>query len=327
MSVQLGYACISMELSEKGISTSRTLRLDTIPKRGEAYMDELSFSNIDALRQTILYNEELGIRFFRITSVLFPHMENPRADKLLGKRRNIAKFADKLREVGALARSLGHRLTFHPDHFAQLGSPRPDIIDQTIRDLNIHAEILGYLGYTPELGSVMVIHGGGTYGDKAAALARFERNFDDLSTHIKQFIVLENDEWQYSVMDLLPLCERKNIPLVIDFFHHEIGHSHLFDIFDEELLERIIAIWRRRGIKPKCHWSNQKKDARKGTHDDYIDHIPQKILNFCIKYGVDIMCECKMKERCALRLLNKHFIKVEQATPGGKKRIEWRLKA
>jgi UV DNA damage endonuclease len=316
-----------MELSERGISTSRTLRLDSILKRGEEYMDELSFSNIDALKQTILYNEELGIRFFRITSVLFPHMENPRADKLLGKRRNISKFADKLREVGAIARGLGHRLTFHPDHYAQLGSPRPDIVEQTTRDLGLHAEIFGYLGYTPELGSVMVIHGGGTYGDKAATLARFERNFDALPEHVRKFIVLENDEWSYSVIDLLPLCERKNIPLVIDFFHHEIGHSDQFDIFDEALLDRIIAIWRRRGIKPKCHWSNQKIGARKGTHDDYIDHIPQKILDFCVKYGVDMMCECKMKERCALKLLQKHFIKIETPVDGGKMRVEWRLKA
>jgi UV DNA damage endonuclease len=166
-------------------------------------MDELSFSNLDALLQTIKYNESIGVRVFRITSGLFPHMENPRADKILKHSRNLDKFADKLREIGSLAKSLGHRLTFHPDHFVQLGTPREDILQQSIRDLNLHAKIFNLLGYTPNLGSVMVIHGGGVYGDKQAALVRFEKAFISIDKNTSQFIVLENDEWSYSVMDLL----------------------------------------------------------------------------------------------------------------------------
>ena len=322
-----------MELSSKGISSSKSIRIDTIKKleaannssvntaavSASARLIELSLSNIEALLQTILYNESIGIRVFRITSNLFPHMGNPLVDKILGPR-NIDFARDALQEVGKRARGLGHRLTFHPDHYTQLGSPRPEILERTARDLALHAKIFEYLGYTPELGSVMILHGGGVYGDKAETLKRFERNFQNLPAEVRQFICLENDEWQYSVMDLLPICERNNIPLCIDFFHHEIGHSDQFDIFDEKLLARVIRIWNSRGIRPKCHWSNQRVGARKGTHDDYIHEIPKKIMDFCTKYSVDMMCECKMKELCVQRLLDKHFTRHQVGS-----RIEWRL--
>lgn len=320
--MRLGYACISMEMSSRGITCNRSVRINTIKTTGEAYLDELSLLNIEALRQIILYNESIGIRVFRITSSLFPHLENPAVDELLGHRRNIAFARERLAEVGELARGLGHRLTFHPDHFAQLGSPRPEIIARTNRDLNIHAEIFEYMGYTPELGSVMVMHGGGTYGDKQAAMARWEHNFQQLPKRVSRFICLENDEWQYSVMDLLPLCERNGIPLCIDFFHHEIGHSDQFDIFDEALLKRVVMTWRTRGIRPKCHWSNQQASMRKGTHADYIHDIPKQIMRYCVKYSVDMMCECKMKDRCVQRLLDKHFQKKMVAG-----RVEWHLRS
>lgn len=303
--MRLGYACISMELSKRGITCSKTVRIETIKTTGEGVLNELAINNIEALKQTIEYNESIGIRFFRITSGLFPHLENPAVDKLLGHTRNIEFAKDKLNEVGNLARGYGHRLTFHPDHFIQLGSPRKEVVMQSIRDLKLHAEIFKYMGYTPALGSVMILHGGGAYNDKLGALKRWEETFLELDKSVRDFIALENDEFTFSIEDLLPLCEKHMIPLCIDFFHHEVMTGS--NIVNENILNRVINIWKNRGIKPKCHWSNQRKGARNGTHSDYINDIPAHIIQFCNKYGVDIMCECKMKEKCAMKLLKKYY--------------------
>ena len=43
--------------------------------------------------------------------------------------------------------------------------------------------------------SVMIIHMGGVYGDKASALERFKKNYTEkVSEKVKRRLVLENDE-------------------------------------------------------------------------------------------------------------------------------------
>jgi UV DNA damage endonuclease len=310
-----------MELGARGVTSSKTMRLATLRTKAQEsretvnkFLDEISLANVDALAEVIEYNERLGIRFFRITSHVFPHMDNPEAEAICGRARDIEFAREALGRVGQLARGYGHRLTFHPDHYAQLGSPRADIVERTIADLNTHARIFRYMGYTPQLGSVMVFHGGGSYGDKAAALERWREGFLRLPPETRQFVALENDEFTYGIADLLPLCEREGIPLVIDVFHHSVMFpdtwQSLFD--DRDTLDRIAAIWRRRGIVQKIHVSSQRVGARAGTHDDFIDAKAirfDRIMRLVCHYGSDIMCECKFKEICAQRILDEFFVK------------------
>jgi UV DNA damage repair endonuclease len=58
------------------------------------------------------------------------------------------EYADaELQRVGALAKSLSHRLTSHPGQFTQLGSPKEKVIIASVRDLEC------------EFGSLSVRHG------------------------------------------------------------------------------------------------------------------------------------------------------------------------
>lgn len=316
MGIRLGYACISIPMRNKNIYTGRTLTLKSLQERGIAAAKLLAEKNIDDLITIIEFNEKRGFRFFRITSNLFPHIDNP-----LAKGYNIDFARDKLATAGALARSYGHRLTMHPGQFAQLGSPRPEVVDQTIRDLTTHADILTAMGMTPSLGSVMIIHGGGTFGDKKATLARWVDNFKHLPKHAQEYISLENDEWQYSVLDLLPICEELSIPLCIDYFHHSVGHADQFNIYDSGLIARVMNTWKLRGIKPKCHWSNQAQNSRKGAHGDCVDDIPVEILKICAEYDCDIMIEAKKKDECSANIYEKYFNRSEVNN-----RVEWYIK-
>ncbi len=315
--MRVGYACISLPLREQDIFSSRTLTLASLEKKGIEEAKRLAMDNIRDLGKIIEYNESVGIRFFRITSNLVPHLENPRAD-LSAEYSSIEFAKPELARIGRRARELGHRLTMHPGQYAQLGSPRPEVVKQTYRDLSAHARVFLALGMTPSLGSVMIIHGGGTFGDKLATIERFKIAFRALDPEISQYIALENDEFQYSVMDLLPLCEELSIPLCIDFFHHQVMYSQQFNIFEPELLRRVLATWKLRGIKPKCHWSKQRPGARPGTHDDCVDDIPATILNWCKREQVDIMLEVKHKDECALRILEAQFTKIQNGS-----RVEW----
>ena len=67
---------------------------------------------------------------------------------------------------------------------------------------------------------VVNVHGGGAYGDKQKALARFARNLDRLSDEARNRLTVENDDRTYTPADLLPLCRAEGIPLVYDVHHH-----------------------------------------------------------------------------------------------------------
>lgn len=320
MSVRLGYACISVTLREEDIYTSRTMRINTMKEKGVEAAREMALRNIDDLKKIILYNEENGIRFFRITSNLFPHMENPLISKELTEHYNLDFAREKLAEVGQIARELGHRLTFHPGQYAQLGSPKENVVEQTFRDLNLHANIALLMGLTPALGTVLIIHGGGVFGDKEGTMSRWKDNFRRLPSTTQQFIVIENDEFSYSPQDLLPLCEELDIPLCLDFFHYKCMFPEKYNelLEDTELLDRIARTWVKRGIKQKVHASSQRAGVRRGTHDDYIDMADiqmDKILQICKRYNSDIMCECGAKDLCMVKVREKFFEKVSGKRP------------
>lgn len=325
--MRIGYACINLELKKQDIQSTRTAILKTISLKGAEYIKELATKNVIDLFKIIQHNEELGYRFFRITSNLIPHGENPRIGDILPRDGDniisIDWIAGHLKQIGDFAKQKGHRLTMHPGQYVQLGSPDEKIVNQSLNDIKLHAKILQKMGLTPENGSVIIIHGGGVYGDKPAALERWSRAYSHLEIWAAQYIAVENDEFSYSVLDLLPLCEQNKIPLCPDFFHHSVKHAHQFDIFDPKVMTRIVNTWYDRGLKPKCHYSEQRPESHRGAHSDCVGEIPRNILYVAKKYNFDIMLEVKHKDQCLLQVLEKQFIKIVDKET---KRVEWYLK-
>ena len=315
---ETGYACISLRMREQDVYSTRTVQLSTVDRIGVDGLKELGLKNVNDLYKILEYNESWGCRFFRVTSNLFPHMGNPK----LPFSYNVDFARPNLERVGKYAREHGHRLTAHPGQFAQLGSPRREVVEQTFVDLGVHADVFIAMGLNPtDHGSVMIIHGGGVFGSKTDTLARFAENYAALPEKTRQFVVLENDEFQYSIHDLLPFCEKHDIPLCVDFFHHWVwsrrkatkeGKVNEREFNREynaiwQLLPRVIAIWRKRGIKPKCHLSEQKPQSRDGAHGDCICSIPKDIVKFILENGVDIMLEVKLKDECLRNIIAMQF--------------------
>jgi UV DNA damage endonuclease len=155
--------------------------------------------------------------------------------------------------------------------------------------------------------AIMILHMGGTYGDKAATLSRFRENYAQLSPSVKARLVLENDDVSWSVHDLLPICEELNIPLVLDYHHHNIifdtdrCREGTLDISQPEISERIAATWRRKGIKQKMHYSEPCDGAV--TPRDRRKHSPRvKTLPPCPP-DMDLMIEAKDKEQAVFELM------------------------
>lgn len=270
-------------------------------ERGMKYVQELGLANARDIVKMLRWNDKFGIKFMRLSSEMFPFASHQEHGYKL------APFASEtLAEAGKVAGELGHRLTTHPGQFTQIGSPRKEVVQAAIRDLEYHNELLTLLKLPEQADrdAVMILHMGGVYGDKGATLDRFRENYQKLSDGVKRRLVLENDDVAWSVHDLLPVCEELNIPMVLDFHHHNI-------IFDESIregshdilqfFERIRKTWTRKKITQKMHYSEQTAGAI--TPRDRRKHSARvKTLPPCGQ-EMDLMIEAKDKEQAVFELM------------------------
>jgi UV DNA damage endonuclease len=293
---RLGYACICTKLQKEGIFCSRTLRKSTLEKEGIDYAKRLALQNLRDLLTVLKWNKEHNIFFMRISSGLFPFGSHPEYHYPLD-------FADDLlKEIGNYAKSNGIRLSAHPSQYNVLSSPNETVIQNTTRDLTHQADIFDRMGL--DKNSVMVIHGGGVYNNKQEALQRLKRNIMLLPERTRNRLVLENCEMSYNVEDLLDISEELQVPIVIDFHHDDIYPSSQRVEF---YYERVFKVWFNRNIKPKVHVSNsvpgvKETDTKtlRRKHSDFIQYLHKPL--YLIKFPIDIMLECKMKEKALLRL-------------------------
>jgi UV DNA damage endonuclease len=258
------------------------------------------------------YLGETGIRMYRISSNLAPYATHPDLPQFHGQ---IDECREELARVGAKARDLDIRLSFHPGQYTVLNSPRVDVAEAAARDVVYQADLLDALGCGPE--ARIVIHVGGVYGDRAAAIDRFVERYAALPEHAQERLVVENDEISYSVVDTLAIHERTGVSLVWDILHHRINNPA--GLPDVEVCRRCLATWPA-GQVPKIHYSSErvaqppveqmadgearaKRSGRPGQHDDWIDG--DDFITFMTGMGdtrFDVMLEAKQKDLALLRL-------------------------
>jgi len=270
--------------------------------RGMQYVEELGLANARDIAKMVRWNDKYGIKFMRLSSEMFPFASHEEYGYKL------EPFAgDTLRDVGKVIAELGHRVTTHPGQFTQLGSPRKQVIDNAIRDLAFHDELLSLLKLPEQQNrdAVMILHLGGAYGDKPAAIERFKGNYAKLSQSIKNRLVLENDDVVWSVHELLPLCQELNIPMVLDYHHHNIifdatqlreGTKDIMDLYPA-----ILETWTKKGITPKMHYSESRPEAI--TRTKRRKHSPRVMTLPPCPDTMDLMIEAKDKEQAVFELM------------------------
>ena len=198
--MNLGYACINTGLSAQNITTNRTMRRKTFDARGIDYVSDLALANIKDLKTIVQWNNEMGIKLFRLSSQIFPWSDEYNIKDL----KDFHEIANIMLDIGKIATDGGQRLTMHPGPYNCLASPTQKVVDKTIRELNFHSEQFNMFGFKPSNHNKINIHVGGAYGDRKSTLARFCKNFHLLNEDTKKRLVIENDDSpnEYSVKDL-----------------------------------------------------------------------------------------------------------------------------
>lgn len=294
--IELGYCCINLSLKEFGVSTNRGMIKKTFETKGLPYVSELVQKNLTDLMQIMRWNHENNIRVYRMSSDLFPWMseyefhELPDCDKILLQ----------LAEIGHFAKRNDIRLSFHPGQFNVLPSPRHDVYQRTINDLDKHAQIMDLMGLPQSHYYPINIHVGGSYGDKKATLIRFANRFSNLKPSTQRRLVVENDDKpsQYSVKDLLFLYNEIGTPITFDYLHHQFCTG---DMSMEEALRTATATWG--SIKPVTHFSSSRRlyEDNQVPARSHADYLYEKIPHCNIPQDIEV--EAKAKDLAVIEYL------------------------
>jgi UV DNA damage endonuclease len=262
-------------------------------KAALAKVSGICLHNAENLLLAVQAVQRLGIGAFRITSPLFPRMTHPEVGYALDDLPQAEAIASRMSAVRTFAHGHGIRLSFHPDQFVVLSSPHEQVVESSVRELKYHSLLAEMVG-----ADVINIHGGGVYGDKSAALARFAETFRRLPENVATRLSVENDDVSYTVADLLPLCADLGLPLVYDVHHHRCNPDSLGECQATDLAA---ATWR--GREPYCHISSPREgwNSNPKPHADYIDlaDVPQCWHGRSMTVDV----EAKAKELAVVRLM------------------------
>lgn len=290
---RLGLCCAFTE-QPIAFRTATAAALSRISRDGALdKLAEIAAHNAAALDASLRFCEANGIGCFRINSAVLPLRTHPEAGYTPRLLPNGKKVVKAFRECGAYAADRGLRVTFHPDQFVVLNSPNPTVVESSVGELEHLAEVAEWTN-----ADVLMLHGGGGYGDKPAALERFVETVDKLPAAVRSRLAVENDEKVYTPSELLPVCHRTGVPLVYDVHHHRcLPDGMTVDAATAAAVET----WG--GCEPLFHISSPIEGwagRLPSRHHDYID--PADFPDSWRGLKVTVEVEAKAKELAVLKL-------------------------
>lgn len=303
--LRLGLCCQFIEQPIRFRTTTATCLMKLSDADRRLKLSGICLSNAESLLAALRFCVEHGIGCFRINSQILPVKTHPTAGYSLSELPAADATIAAFRSCRKFVEEHNLRVVFHPDQFVVLNSPHEDVVQKSIYELEYHAEVAEWVG-----ADVINIHGGGAYGHKAAALARFARNLDRLSNSVRLRLTIENDDKVYTPKDLLPLCQATGLPLVYDVHHHRCLPDGLSI---EDATNSAISTWNREPLfhisSPLEGWSGLKPQR----HHDFVDL--RDFPDCWRQRRITVEVEAKAKELAVLRLRDE-LVSPVAAQPG-----------
>lgn len=281
MPPQLGLVCITSSKDVRYRMVTRKRLLEQSDEGQRRILEDIYRDNIQTFDKAMAYCLAEGIRLYRIPSSIFPF-----ADEDIG-RAVLAPFAATLGRSGRRATEHGIRLVMHPDQFVVLSSDSEGVVANSIKILQMHADIMDLLEQPRSPWALLEVHGG--KGQRADALVQ---RIATLPDGIRCRLGLENDEYAYGADEIHDICMRSGVPMVFDA-HHHIVHAKLSSYDDPSvgaMLLKARATWANPAHQ-LVHISNGRESFNDRQHSDLISVMPSSYL--AAPY---IEIEAKLKE-------------------------------
>lgn len=281
MQPNLGLVCITASKDVRYRTVTRKRLLEHSLDAQRLLLEDLYRDNIQTFDTALRYCEAEGIRLYRLPSSIFPF-----ADEDIG-REVLAPFAATLGRSGRRATERGIRLVMHPDQFVVLSSDSEGVVANSIKILQMHADIMDLLEQPRSPWALLEIHGG--KGNRADALVERIARLPDA---IRCRLGLENDEYSYGAQEIYEICMRAGVPMVFDA-HHHVVHEKLASYEDPSvgaMLSKARATWADPAHQ-LVHISNGREGFNDRQHADLIEVMPSSYLG-----APYIEIEAKLKE-------------------------------
>lgn len=288
---RIGYAC-------KLIGVPNTdMKSCTLKNAGSDRLIGLIRDNLRSLNNILDYNIQNNIRLFRISSDLIPFGSNE-----VNKVKWWEIFQEELLSAGEKIKSSDMRVSLHPGQYTVLNSNSQAVVQRAVEDLIYHARILDGLGVGTE--HKIILHVGGSYGDKFLSMERFVRNYQTLPENVKRRLVIENDDKIYHIGEVLEIGLKNQIPVVFDHLHFLTNQPE--KVFPEKYwIDQCRTTWKKEDGIQKIHYSQQAERKRPGSHSDFVRIT--EFMEFYEMLGeepVDIMLEVKDKNLSCVKCIH-----------------------
>jgi len=168
--------------------------------------------------------------------------------------------------VGARARELGVRLSFHPGQFCVLASVNENIVERSIKEFEYHADMARWMGYGKSVQDFKInVHISGRQGPEG-----IRRVLGRLSPEARNAITIENEENSWGLDDCLSLGDV--VPIVMDIHHNWIREGKYIDP-NSDRVKRVLDSWR--GVRPAMHYSVSREDLLVAHDPDQLPDMAQ----------------------------------------------------
>jgi len=293
--MKLSLCCISNVLAEKDIkfrtmtykSFSSKPKIESLEK-----LSDIVRNNFNTTEKIIRHCAAVGIKGYRISSDLVPIINHPEVMLNISELPNYKLIQYEINKVGKAIKETGLRISAHPSEYISLTSDDSRVINNSINDLEQHAEIFDLLELENNTFNPLNIHCRKD-GDPQEISDKFKKNFELLSDRVKNRLVLENNDnakGVWSVKNLIKYFPEYSI--TFDTLHHKMlsdGYS------DEEAFNAAYNTWK---FEPIFHYSEGKDNTR--AHKDMAENLPES-------YGKNVIwdVELKGKDYAILEMINR----------------------
>jgi UV DNA damage endonuclease len=133
------------------------------------------------------------------------------------------EFEERFDAIGKKIEDSGMSVSMHPGQYTVLDSPKEDVAERVVKDLDYHEKFPSAPG--TGVSNKIILHLGGAYGDKKNAMKRFDGNYIRLNRRILERLVLENDDRSHTMEEALEAAVKRGIPVVHDNLHNEVNRG------------------------------------------------------------------------------------------------------
>ncbi len=293
--MKLSLCCISNMLAEKDIkfrtmtykSFSSKPKIESLEK-----LSDIVRNNFNTTEKIIRHCAAVGIKGYRISSDLVPIINHPEVMLNISDLPNYKLIQYEINKVGKAIKETGLRISAHPSEYISLTSDDSKVINNSINDLEQHAEIFDLLELENNTFNPLNIHCRKD-GDPLEISDKFKKNFELLSDRVKNRLVLENNDNAKGVWSVRNLIKYfPGYSITFDTLHHKMlsdGYS------DEEAFNAAFDTWK---FEPIFHYSEGKDNTR--AHKDMAENLPPN-------YGKSVIwdVELKGKDYAILEMINR----------------------